>query len=158
MHRLLSNGLVLLAGFGSLASPVNSQKVPEAEYRHDARLARLRAFLENSPAAMLAHVFLEEADRYRLDWRLLPSISFLESGGGRTAKNNNLFGWECGRAAFRSMGDGIRHVAQRLANANHFRGKDTDGILRAYNPNEDYTVRVRAVMRRIAPTEQMATE
>ena len=44
--------------------------------------------------------FLEAADDYALDWRLLPSLSYVESTGGKAARNNNLFGWNSGRAQF----------------------------------------------------------
>ena len=64
------------------------------------RLARLQAFFGKSdcPAKAYSDEFLTTADRYDLDWRLLPSISYVESTGGKSARNNNLFGWDSGRA------------------------------------------------------------
>ena len=95
------------------------------------------------------------ASEGKLDWRLLPSISLVESGGGRAAHNNNLFGWDGGRAIFASLRAGIHDVASHLGTSKLYRNKDVDGILRTYNPNADYPGVVKSVMRRISPSEQM---
>src|SRR5689334_18888943 len=111
MRKMLSNGLAVFAGVVSL--PVSgihadSTKPATAEYRteptRDPRLAFLRNFFAQGhcPALELSGVFLEAADRYGLDWRLLPSLSFIETSGGKAARNNNLFGWDSGKAAFSS--------------------------------------------------------
>jgi hypothetical protein len=160
MRKVLSNGLAFFAGVVSLpvtgATP-DSTKTATAEHRNepvkDPRLAFLRAFFErsNCPAAKLSPIFLEAADMYALDWRLLPSLSFVETSGGKAAPNNNLFGWDSGRAAFSSAAASIRAVAAFLANSALYRNKDVDGILKTYNGSEGYGRRVKDVMRRIAP-------
>jgi hypothetical protein len=164
MRKLLSNGLVVFAGVVSLPIPgthADSAKPATAEYRNepnrDPRLTFLRSFFEqaNCPAAKFSHAFLEAADAYSLDWRLLPSISFIESSGGKAARNNNLFGWDSGRAEFHSAVECIRSVAASLANSVLYRDKDLDGILKTYNPNADYCEKVKSVMRRIAPSESI---
>jgi len=76
----------------------------------------------------------------------------VESGGGKYAKGNNLFGWANGKAAFESFGDAIHHVASVLALGRPYRGKDLNGKLLAYNHNSDYKVIVTRVMRQISPT------
>jgi len=160
MRRLLSNGLAVFAGVVSL--PVNgthadSAKAAAAEHRNepakDPRLAFLRAFFQqgNCPVAELSPVFLEAADMYALDWRLLPSLSFVETTGGKAAPNNNLFGWDSGRAAFSSAAASIRAVASSLAHSALYRHKDVDGILKTYNGSAGYARKVKDVMRRIAP-------
>jgi len=160
MRKLLSNGLAVFAGVVSL--PVtgihaDSTKPATAEHRSeptkDPRLAFLRAFFERGhcPAADLSPIFLEVSDQYGLDWRLLPSLSFVETAGGKGARNNNLFGWDSGRAAFSSAAACIRSVAASLKNSALYRNKDIDGILRTYNRNTDYARKVKEVMRRIAP-------
>ena len=115
MRRFLSGGLVMFAGVVSLPSPVMHHvqvgTSPVAEERTDPRLQTLKEFFTDCPAAEFAHVFLDAADEYNLDWRLLPSISFVESTGGKAAKNNNLFGWDAGRAEFSSLSAGIQKVA-----------------------------------------------
>jgi hypothetical protein len=124
---------------------------PETDYKKDPRFAILRSFFSKSdcPARHYAEVFLAAADRYDLDWRLLPSISYVESTGGKAAKNNNLFGW--GTARFSTPTAGIHAVGYRLANSSLYKDKDLDGVLSTYNRNADYPERVKAIMRRIAP-------
>jgi hypothetical protein len=160
MRKLLSNGLAVFAGVVSLpvaGTRAESAKPATAEHRNepakDPRLAFLRTFFEqgNCPAAQLSSVFLTAADMYALDWRLLPSLSFVETSGGKAARNNNLFGWDSGRAAFSSAAAGILAVASSLAHSALYRNKDVDGILKTYNGSVGYGRRVKEVMRRIAP-------
>jgi hypothetical protein len=98
-------------------------------------------------------MFLEAADRNSLDWRLLPSISWVESTGGKAAPHNNMFGWDSGRAHFASPVAGIDEVSYKLAHSAPYRAKDLDTVLAIYNPNADYAKRVKSVMRRIAPVQ-----
>jgi hypothetical protein len=134
---------------------MQSEATPIPNYRHDPRLENLRKFFQKGgcPAQHLAEVFLEAADAYELDWRLLPSLSFIETTGGKTARNNNLFGWDSGRAKFESVSAGIHTVGYRLANSEVYRGKKLETMLAIYNPNPDYGRAVKAVMRSIAPAE-----
>jgi len=155
MRRLLSGGLVVFAGMVSVPLAVAPQGAaePVADYREDPRFEKLRSFFQkaNCPAQAYTHVFLEAADRYDLDWRLLPSLSFVESTGGKAARNNNLFGWNSGRAEFSSPSAGIREVGYRLANSILYRDKDLDALLNTYNPLPEYAQKVKSVMQRIAP-------
>lgn len=162
MRKLFSNSLVVFAGVVSLpvaGTHSDPGKLPPAEHRNapntDARLTFLRYFFErsNCPVASLSPVFLQASDAYDLDWRLLPSISFVESSGGKAARNNNIFGWDSGRAEFSSAIACIHSVASSLANSALYKDKDLDGILKTYNPNADYAAKVKSVMRRIAPSE-----
>jgi hypothetical protein len=75
----------------------------------------------------------------------------VETSGGKAARNNNLFGWDSGRAAFSSAAAGIRAVASSLARSAIYRNKDVDGILKTYNGSAGYARKVKDVMRRIAP-------
>jgi hypothetical protein len=151
MIRLVTGGLAVFAGVVSLNAP----KTPTPDYSSDSRLTALRTFFQKSacPAVQYAHDFLEAADRYALDWRLLPSISYVESTGGKSARNNNLFGWDSGKAQFSSPAAGIHEVGYRLATSSLYRDKDLDGVLTTYNPDASYAEKVKSVMRQIAPTE-----
>ena len=158
MRNVLTSGLMVFAGMVSLpasVSPSQTHNNPPSDYRHDARLKTLQKFFRKAgcPAQKYSAVFLEAADVYDLDWRLLPSISFIESTGGKAARNNNFFGWDSGRAAFPTPTAGIHAVGYRLAHSDLYRDKDVDGILATYNPNADYATRVKSVMRRISPSE-----
>lgn len=150
--------LVLWAGLVSVANVSNlAQQVPQSKYQNDPRLARLMAFFSdtNSPVQYLAADFLLAADRHHLDWRLLPSICVVESGGGKNFSKNNVFGWDSARRGFTSVRDGIYWVASRLAHSKLYKGKDLDGILTTYNPGPGYAARVKEFMRRVSPREPL---
>ena len=158
MIRLLSGGLALVAGVVALPVDVSvkqAQYPPKHEYRSDPRLESLKRFFQKTscPAVKYVTAFVEAADRYDLDWRLLPSISYVESTGGKSAPNNNLFGWDSGRAQFRSPAASIHEVGYQLSHSALYRDKDTDGILATYNSNAEYVAKVKAVMRSIAAQE-----
>ena len=133
-----------------------SQSAPRTnDYRNDPRLETLRNFFRDAecPAEHYATAFLEAADHYELDWRLLPSLSFVESTGGKSARHNNLFGWDSGRAHFSSPVAGIHEVGYRLSHSDLYKHKELDKLLATYNPNVDYGRKVKSVMRQIAPSE-----
>jgi hypothetical protein len=156
MKKILSGGLVFA---GMLSSPVavTNAETPDAakEYQNDPRLESLNRFFQKGacPAQDFSAEFLLVADQNNLDWRLLPSISMVESGGGREARNNNLFGWDGGKAIFASVRAGIHGVAGRLGTSKIYRDKSVDEILRTYNPDANYPGIVKSVMRRISPSE-----
>jgi hypothetical protein len=142
----------------SIPMQLSPRTVPvplKQEYRSDPRLAPLRQFFAQSecPAAEYAVDFLIVADEFALDWRLLPSLSFVESTGGKASFNNNLFGWDSGRAHFLSPSEAIRSVGSHLARDSVYRSKSLDEILAAYNPNRNYGAKVKSVMRRIASVQ-----
>jgi hypothetical protein len=154
--KTLTKGLVVFAGL--MVSPGSDKAELPAIPKQDPRLHKLQAFFDrlNCPVISLAEDFLAAADRNGLDWRLLPSISVVESGGGKAFRNNNIFGWDSARQAFPSIRQGIHRVAERLANSSLYKDKDLDGILRTYNPREEYPLLVKSVMRSISPERRAA--
>jgi hypothetical protein len=157
MRKLITGGL-FVAGMVFLpvsASLSQARRVEPSDYRNDPRLKTLRDFFRkfDCPAARYSEAFLEAADAYALDWRLLPSLSIVESSGGKSARNNNLFGWDSGRAHFPNPIAGIHAVGYRLAHSIQYRHKELDKVLATYNPNIEYAQRVKSVMRRISPSE-----
>ncbi len=157
MRKLFYSGLFVFAGMA-----FQPAKIPTArealDYSSDPRFHALRRFFEKTecPAVQYSEVFLQAADDYDLDWRLLPSLSFIESTGGKNARNNNMFGWDNGRARFESPAAGIHHVGYRLGTSERYRDKELDEILATYNSNVGYGQKVKSVMRRIAPAERIA--
>lgn len=91
----------------------------------DPRILALNKFLMDyhSPMASYAETFITEADRYGLDWRLVVSISGVESAFGNIIPrgSNNAWGWrgingnDAGWSMFRSWNEAIAHITQRLA-------------------------------------------
>jgi hypothetical protein len=151
MPKRISSFASIAAGllFPAVAGVAES---PKAEYRNDPRLAALERFFEerNCPLAEFAEDFLEASDRNGLDWRLLPSLSFVESSGGKDYSNNNVFGWDNCRERFPSVRHGIYYVAERLGQSNLYRDKSLEQRLKLYNPVGDYPGRVKKVMQQIA--------
>ena len=158
MKKFLFGGLAVIAVTVLLPAHISPRQVHAVvtpDYRSDWRLESLKRFFERTacPALRYAGEFLAAADIYDLDWRLLPSISFIESTGGKAAPNNNLFGWDGGRAWFPSVTASIHEVGYQLTHSNRYRDKDIDEILATYNPNSGYAAKVKHVMRQIAPVE-----
>jgi hypothetical protein len=160
MKRFLPSGLILFAGVLGIATTLQSdQDITKNSKKFDLRESMLRKFLKDKhcPDQAYAEVFVAEADRHGLDWRLLPSLAFVESGGGKAARGNNLFGWAEGKARFNSIGEAIHTVASALVNGRSYRGKALHAKLAAYNHNTAYPAMVMDVMRQISPTAQPAT-
>ena len=144
--------VAVLAGIVVLPSAITpQQQFPQRDYGQDPRLWRLQAFFRelDSPAYSLAEEFLVAADHHGLDWRLLPSISIVESGGGKAYLNNNILGWDSCRVRFPTLATGIHTVARRLTTSNFYKNKSLPQKLAVYNPNPDYPSRVTSLMERL---------
>jgi hypothetical protein len=87
----------------------------------DNRAEILRRFLDsrNSPLAPFAKTFVDEADKNRLDWKLVASIAGNESQFGQMIPPNSYNGWGFGVfgpnvRAFSSWNEGITVVSKAL--------------------------------------------
>jgi hypothetical protein len=160
---LLALPITLRLEKGALAQPappakpvapaVPVQSIQPVMVTVDPRPIRLKKFLARlrCPVAPLADEFVNAADDNHLDWRLLPSISVIESGGGKAYRNNNIFGWNQGLELFPSIRSGIREVAYKLGRSGLYRNRSAAEKLKLYNPDPTYAGRVLAVMNRISP-------
>ena len=120
----------------------------------DVRCSALKSFFKKhgSPLNSQAVAFLEAADQHKLDWRLLPGIAMVETSGGKHGRPNNVFGWNSGRTAFKSVEAGIQYVAGRFAISPIYRGRTTSGILANYNPaRKEYPPKVIRFMLQLTP-------
>lgn len=119
----------------------------------DVRTQRLKNFFASlhCPVSYLSEDFIHAADDNHLDWRLLPSISVIESGGGKAYKNNNIFGWANGDHLFPTIRSAIHEVAFRLGKGPIYRNRDVEEKLHLYNPDQAYAQNVINVMNRISP-------
>jgi hypothetical protein len=82
----------------------------------DIRVAKIKAYLSerNAPLADYANEFVAAADKYGIDYRLVASISVIESEGGKnTFKPYNAWGW--GKNGFSSWEEGIWKVSEGLS-------------------------------------------
>ena len=157
MRKLFSHGLFVFAGVVVLPATVTHADQRAWDMREhrstDPRFHLLKRFFKakQCPAEGLTQDFLDAADRYKLDWRLLPSLSVIETGGGKVCKRNNMFGWNNGKAMFPSLTAGIHEVASALSRG-HYQNKSLDRLLATYNPKAGYVESVKAVMTRISPS------
>lgn len=152
-------GQVSLAISLSVA-PLLSQPAPGPNGQSpDWRLTRLKQYFRShrSPLEKVSEQFVTAADRYNLDWRLLPSLAVIESAAGKRYRRNNIFGWKSGRARFRSLDHAIDYVASRLAGSPLYRGKSASDLLRKYNPARPiYATKVLRIMDSLAPETTLA--
>ncbi len=62
--------------------------------------------------------FVLTAEKYGLDWRLLPAIAVRESSGGKKACYNNPFGWGSCKIKFNNYNEAIESVGKNLGGVN----------------------------------------
>lgn len=95
----------------------------------DRRLEVLKKFLNDyrSPLAPYAGVFIEIADKYDVDWKIVPAITGVESTFGRHIPFNsyNAYGWCNGNYSFKSWEESIEIVTSTLKKKYIDRGLDT---------------------------------
>ena len=143
-----------------------SVKLPDisVEAKEDERIKKVQVFLEkyNSPMAGSAHTFIEVADKYKMDYRLLPSIAGTESTFGKktpSCAKFNAFGWTsttspCGFYRFTSFDDAIRLVGEKIATKNYYAkfrvsGKVEDLSIPYNNGSKDWVFSVKFFMNKI---------
>jgi hypothetical protein len=153
----LARGVALLCLLDQGLSSTSAQTLAAAQNiqkENDPRFHAIRNFFlsRKCPIVELSAEFLAAADKHNLDWRLLPSIALLESGGGRVARGGNPLGWGSGQAKFKTAAQAIHYVAERLSISPIYAGKDLKAKLRIYNPaNKDYATKVQEVMEQLGP-------
>jgi hypothetical protein len=101
------------AGVSAALKPIESQTTQK-----DKRVEALERVFENynSPLAPYAEAYVKSADKYGVDWRLLPSIAGLESSFGKRMipGTYNAYGWGSGTIYFTSWEDGIDKINSKL--------------------------------------------
>jgi len=117
----------------------------------DPRIFQLEAFFKsyNCPTPLHVHEYLDAADTYQIDYRLLPAISLLETTCGAFERLNNHWGWDSAQTGFSSVGAGIHYIASQLAEHPYYKGKTLEEKLLMYNPDRHYLASVRRLMRQI---------
>ena len=122
VYILITAVLVVLstANIGAQTLSDSSATLKNTEERpgYDYRVENLRKFLEkyNSPLAVYADEFVIYADINALDYRLVPSITGVESTFGKHIpfESFNAYGWANGEYTFISWEDSIAHVSKTL--------------------------------------------
>lgn len=105
-----------------------------------AKAARIDTYFEkrNMPLAGYGMEFVIAAEKYNIDWRLLPAIGVRESSGGLHLMNNNPFGWGSAKIKFDDFSEAIEVVAMNLGGGNpntarYYKEADTKKKLWYYN-------------------------
>lgn len=124
------------------------------EEKQDIRILALENTLKkyNSPLAPYASVYISEADKNGVDWKLLPSIAGLESTFGKhyIEGTYNVYGWGSGRIYFESWEDGIATINVSLKTRYIDRGAtDVWKIGPIYAESPTWAVRVNYFMGKI---------
>ena len=92
------------------------------------KVRQLEAFLESyhSPLVPYAQVFIKTAEKYQIDWRLVPAITGVESTFGRQIPYHsyNAYGWANGKYSFSSWEESIERVTKTLKEKYIDRGLD----------------------------------
>lgn len=131
--------------FAYAALPSNLNVVSDDITQADGRVGRVASFLEgfNSPLVQYASLIVNDADKYGIDYRLVPAVGAQESGdcqiGREILDTHNCWGFGIyGKkiTTFDSYEEGIDTVTRYFANKKS-KGIDTlDEIGSIYNPTD----------------------
>ena len=121
-------------------TPVTKVEVRADDLREEKAASIDTYFKERSmPLEGTGMTFVLVAEKYGLDYRLLPAIGIRESSGGKAACGHNVFGWgSCKLHNFNSYEEAIEALGKNLGGANantsrYYAGKTTYEKLYHYN-------------------------
>ena len=123
----------------------------------DYRVFTLKNYLakHNSPLEEYAEEFVDYADKYDLDWRLVPAIAGVESTFGKRIPLNsyNAYGWANGAYYFDSWENSIEIVSRTLREKYYDRGAENIyQIARRYAPpSSTWAGKVKFFLKKIDP-------
>jgi len=138
--------------------PVTKVEVSADSLRKEKAQTINTYFKERSmPLEGTGMTFVLVAEKYGLDWRLLPAIGIRESSGGKAACSYNAFGWgSCKLHNFHSYEEAIEAVGRNIGGANpntarYYAGNTTKEKLYHYNGTviPEYPDEVIAIMKKI---------
>jgi hypothetical protein len=149
----------LASHIGSLdTAPVAKEVISVDDLRQQKADAINMYFKDRSmPLEGTGMTFVLVAEKYGLDWRLLPAIGIRESSGGKAACGNNPFGWgSCKLHNFSSYEQAIESLGKNLGGGNpktarYYAGKTTMEKLYYYNGTvvPEYPDEVASIMKKI---------
>ncbi len=139
--------------------------------KEDVRVSNIDSYFakNNLPLAGYGKTFVEVADKYDLDYRLLPAIAMRESTGGKQPcwnDKDNVFGWHSCKTTFDSQEAAIDKVGAHLSGnikstSSYYGNKTVWKKLRTYNSViAPYPEQVIGIMNKIekAPIDEQASQ
>ena len=149
-RRFAAMGVLLCGITISLQAPQHANASARA-LPPDPRKQRLEAFFRmyHCPEPTYVQAYLNAADRYGIDYRLLPAISVRETTCGVAEHDNNRWGWDNGRQSFVSIETGIDFISRQLSSGQWYAGKSIPQKLFTYNPRHAYPGEVQRIMQQI---------
>lgn len=149
---------------GSLEARPVTKEVRSIETIRKERAEAIDTFFKERkmPLRGTGMTFVLVAEKYGLDWRLLPAIGIRESSGGKEACGYNAFGWGSCKLGYNyaSYEEAIEVLGKNLGGANkttskYYAGKTTEEKLYHYNGSVEppYTGEVLAIMDMISEEE-----
>ena len=149
----------LVSHIGSLeVNPVTKVEISVEDIRQQ-KADTIDAYFDkrSMPLEGTGKTFVLVAEKYGLDWRLLPAIAIRESSGGKAACGHNPFGWgSCKLHNFISYEQAIEALGKNLGGAaprtaSYYAGKTTKEKLYNYNGTvvPEYPDEVLAIMKMI---------
>lgn len=143
-YLALNIGSSYLYSYSNNLSTFN--KIYTKQEAKDLRIQALKSFFEkyNSPLKDFAETFVITADKYNIDYKLLPAISCMESTCAKKMIPNsyNPFGWGIfgnNYITFKSYDHAILTVGEGLHNGYFSKGLDTiEKIAPVYTPPNSY--------------------
>jgi len=154
---LFTKSTIVKADFDVVTSSATLKNTDGAGNSGDPRVAILGSFLESkgSPLVDFADEFVKYADMNNLDWRLVPSITGVESSFGKRIPQNsyNAYGWANGNFSFESWDNSISHVSKTLNEKYYNKGAtNINKIARRYAPpSSSWAGKVKYFMKKIDP-------
>jgi hypothetical protein len=117
----------------------SDEQFENIEFTQVDRVEVLKAYFEkhNSPLALHAETFVGVADKYGMDYRIMPAISGVESTFAKQyiPETHNPFGWGSGYIYYTSFDEAIEALGKGLYNGYVSKGRDTvEKIAPVYNP------------------------
>jgi hypothetical protein len=136
------------------SAALRSETIDEpVAFIQDLRVKKIETYISGrkAPLADYAEVFINTADRYGIDWRLVAAIAGVESNFGKhiPARSYNAWGWDNGRYKFSSWEMGIDHVSKVLNEKYYTRGLTNPRLIgpvyappsKSWSANVEYFIR-----------------
>ncbi|MCI5051195.1 MAG: hypothetical protein MRY57_02720 [Candidatus Pacebacteria bacterium] len=117
----------------------------DAEKLRLERIAKIESYFgrHDLPLQDEAQHFVDAAEEYNIDWRLVAAIGFIESTGGKFSCKTaeySAFGWGSCKIDFDSYKESIDVISWNLGGHNpntdhwYYQGQDHKELLETYNP------------------------